>query len=169
LHIACLRGHLTVIKALVTAGADINAKDIDNNTKIQGGIGDTRTNRVKKGGQDISDSIKKILFNDTRMKSNSKLIPIHNISDDLKTKLDNEKKIINDMIGFLNKLEFDHQSFNIKKGKESNNISVNSNIPITNPNTGSDTGNQGGMRGKTNNMNNKCRKLDNDFQNLNLI
>lgn len=32
MHIACLRGHLTVIKALVTAGADINAKDIDNNT-----------------------------------------------------------------------------------------------------------------------------------------
>ena len=32
MHIACLRGHLTVIKALVTAGADINAKDVDNNT-----------------------------------------------------------------------------------------------------------------------------------------
>ena len=32
LHIACLRGNLSVIQGLVQHGTDINAKDIDGNT-----------------------------------------------------------------------------------------------------------------------------------------
>lgn len=151
-----------------------NDKNTDNNIKIQGGIkiGNSEYN-VKKGAYDNvakpaatgAKDIGKSIFNlfmgeysvDDRKKMNNNLIPNHIISEELNEKLDNEKILIDDIVVFLNKLEFNHRNFNIQNGKDSNNISMNSNILDVK------------KGGKTNNMNNKCRKLDNEFQNFELI
>lgn len=127
------------------------------------GIGRQVTNFVDK----ITPSpVKKVLNAeyDKREKINNKKPPVHKISEELQSeyKGQGEKKLITNILDFLNKMETQHQSFNVRNKKNDNNISVNNNKDLKDKDNTTANGGMKTTAGKAF-INNKVRNLDNDY------
>lgn len=157
-------------------------KEKDNQTKngndlnVQGGFDGIKDMGISDGIKNIPRNTRNIgnmtingivngLFGDSRPKKNTKTIKNHGLSNILNEKTGNEKKLIEDIVIFLNKLEFDHQDYYIqKKNKDQNNIAINKNKPIVNKSNNNVTNPESQItRGGKSYINNKIRHLDNDI------
>lgn len=121
---------------------------------------DSITTQMKNVVVNVGNSVVNAEY-DKREKINNKKPPVHKISEELQSEYNGqgEKKLITNILDFLNKMETQHQSFNVRNKKNDNNISVNNNKDLK------DNIANGGMKttaGKAF-INNKVRNLDNDY------